>query len=224
MCADKAVDLAAADVLSLGGNFIAQSSSIATENSYATMLAANGDIEKYSSTFNALTTVTIPYRFNADTGLGAALPAGGKVSNSYCITEIGIETTYNDYPTINFTAHNHGSNAHADDRNTYAVSIPASFTGAIGAYDLAGLAADEVCATSSSYTLSMNHVDAECSTGEHWTGQNIQGMESCTVEYIGQIATFTIADWTVTGYSINDSNEAQDTSSITFIKLLSRVV
>jgi len=139
------------------------------------------------------------------------------------ISEIGIETTYNDYPTINFSAHQHGENPHIDDRVEYACSIPGSFTGAIGAYDLAGLAADEVCATSSTYTLSVNHLDAECDGGDHWVGQNLQGMESCTVNYIGHIGLFVVAGWTVRNYTIDDSNEAFDTSSITFEKYLTRV-
>jgi hypothetical protein len=98
-----------------------------------------------------------------------------------------------------------------------------ALTGAIGAYDIAGLAANEVCATGSTYTLSVNHLDAECADGDHWVGQNLQGMENVTVEYIGHISVFTVAGWTVRSYTISDSNEAFDTSSITFEKFLTRV-
>lgn len=218
---DQNVALEASDIFGLGGNFIPQNSQLSTENSYARMIKANGDFEKWSSTFNQITNATCPYKYNADTGLGAALPNIGSVTGGYLITEIGIETVYNDYPTITITGHQHEENPHANDRVQYTCSITGDFTGAIGAYDLAGLAADEVCATRSTYTMAINHIDAEC--GDHWVGQNVQGTESCTVEYIGHIAVFTVAGWVVRTYVISDSNEAFDTSSITFEKYLIRI-
>ena len=221
--ADEAVALEASDVFGLGGLWIPQSSTLSTENEYAQMIKANGDFEKWSSTFNALTNITNPYKYNADIGMGTAMPNIGAVCNGYLITEMSVESIYNDYPTVNFTGHNHGENAHIDDRTQYAVSIPLLLTGALGAYDLASLAADEVCATRSTYTISVNHLDAECDGGDHWVGQNLQGMESITVEYIGHIDTFTVDEWTVRNYTLDDSNEAFDTSSITFEKYLIRV-
>ena len=220
---DKAVALEAGDLFNLGGFFIPQNSVLSTENSFAQMLKANGDFEKWSDLFNIITNVTTNYKFNADTGLGAALPNVGKVDNGYIITEIGVRSVYNDYPEITITGHQHAENPHADDRVQYAISIPGDLTGAIGAYDIAGLAANEVCATGSTYTISVNHLDAECADGDHWVGQNLQGMESVTVEYIGHISVFTVAGWVVRNHTINDSNEAFDTSSITFEKYLIRV-
>ena len=220
---DEAISLEASDVFGLGGLWIPQSSTLSTENEYATMIKANGDYEKFSATFNDVTNVTNPYKYNSDSGMGAALPNVGSVENGYLITELVVESIYNDYPLVTFTGHQHGANAHADDRIEYACSIPASLTGALGAYDLASLAADEVCATRCTYTLTTNHLDAECDGGDHWTGNNINGMETVTVEYIGLIAAYTVAGWTVRSYTLDDSNEAFDTSSITFEKKVTRV-
>ena len=221
---DKTVALEAADVLDLGGNWIPQSSSVSTSQSNIKMVKANGDYQKFSSTYDVITEVTIPYTYSAITGMGAALPSIGAVENAYLITEISVDTSWDAYPIANFTAHNHGANAHADDRNEYAPSaaIQSAITGAQGAYDFAGLASGNICVQSSNYTLSLDHVDANCSTGDHWVGQNVKGMETISCTYIGTLATFTIADWTVTGYNIDDSNEAFDVSTITAEKLVLR--
>jgi hypothetical protein len=78
--------------------------------------------------------------------------------------------------------------------------------------------------TSSKYEKSTNHIDAECSGGDHWVGNNVQGMEKITVEYIGAIPkNSTVAGYTVTNITTPvDSNEAFDTSSISFEKFLTR--
>ena len=123
---DQSVDLQASDVFGLGGSFIAQSSTIATSLDYASMLKANGDWEKWSSTFNQLDEVTVTYKYNSDTGLGAALPEVGSISNSYCITEISVETVYNDYPTITVTGHNHDENAHAGGKQREQPALPSA--------------------------------------------------------------------------------------------------
>jgi len=43
--ADEAVALEASDRLSLGGNWIAQSSTLSTDNEFAQMIKANGDLK-----------------------------------------------------------------------------------------------------------------------------------------------------------------------------------
>lgn len=222
--ADEAVSLSASDVLGLGGNWIPQNSQISTDFSYAEMLKSNGDYQKWSDTFDEIATVNIPYRFNADAGLGAGLPNIGSIHNGYHIDGYTIDTTHNEYPMVTFSAHQHGVNPHIDDRVEYALpaGLIALALGSLGAYDWAGLAADEVCGQSSTLTMSLNHIDENCDS-DHWTGQNVQGVVECTVNYIGNITSFTVAGYTVTNYTINDSNEAFDTSSITFSDYLTRV-
>ena len=222
--ADKNVGLEASDVFALGGLFIAQSSSVSTTLQHAKMKKANGDFEKFSDTFNHQDDVTATYKFNADSGLGAALPKVGEVKNGYAITEISISTTWEDYPEISITGHAHDANTHETGLNEYAISaeIIALLTGAIGAYDFAGLAGDDVCTTGSTYTLGVNHIDVNCGAGDHWVGNQIEGMESISVDYVGFIASYFIADWTVTGFNQDDSNDAFDISAISAEKLVLR--
>lgn len=223
---DQAVNLTASDVLSLGSNFVPQSSTIANDKVYAEMVAANGDFVKWSDTFDGVATVTVPYKWNADTGLGTALPEIGSVSNAYHIDSITIETAHNDYPTITFEAHQHDTNPHADDRVSYALpaAMIAIATGALGAYDWASLAAAEVCAQSSTLTLSLNHIDDNCDGGNHWVGDNVQGIIEITINYIGDIDSppAAVADMKLVHWEHNDSNQAFDTSSATYRGFLTR--
>ena len=63
--ADKLVGLEASDLFNLGGNFIPQSSTDSNSVSFANMLKANGDFEKYSDPFNAFNSSLIIF-FNSD--------------------------------------------------------------------------------------------------------------------------------------------------------------
>jgi len=218
------VTIEASDVFSLGGSFIAQSSSGSIDWAHAKMKKANGDFEVFSATFNAIDNQTCTYTFNALTGLGAALPAVGEVSNAYIITGLEVSSSTGESPTITVTGHQHEEEAHTAN-NQYAVSAAmiALMTGAVGAYDLGGLASSPTCVQSSTYTLGGNHVDAECAEGDHWVGQTIEGIETISVNYIGHISsTATIADWTVTNTTLDDSNDAFDLSSVSAEKLVLR--
>jgi hypothetical protein len=224
--ADKVVSLEAADVLGLASNFIPQGTTITTEQEHADMIKANGDIQKKSTPFNQMDSFTAPYRWNADTGLGTALQSLlGSVQNGYLITEIAVATTFNDWPTITFTAHNHAENPHSAGLAIYDIpaDIRAILTGAFGAYDFAGKAAGDVCVQSGDYTIRLNHIDAECATGNHWVGSNVRGEEELSVQYLGNIATpTTLAGWTVNSADTTDGTEAHDTSSITAVRAVLR--
>jgi len=212
---DQAVLLEAGDKFGLGGNFVAQNSDTTTDQEWARMLNSNGKWLKWSNEFNAITNVTVVYKYNATTGLYSALPLLGAVSNSIIITGIDIESVHDDWPTITITGHNHTANAHENDRNTWDLSSFLTLaTGAFGAYDWAGLAADEVCAQRSTISASVNHLDENCDH-EHWVGQNIQAQLTATVEYIGPITAPSIENWNVSSWHNGDSNEAFDKSSIT---------
>ena len=222
--ADALVSLEASDVFGLGGSFIAQSASKSTDLAHAKMKKANGDYEKFSTTFDQIENISVVYKFNSDTGLGAALPEVGSVNNAYIVTGLDISTTFDDYPEITVTGHQHEANAH-EAGNTYAISdaIQTIMTGAVGAYDFAGEAGDPVCTQSSTYSLTVNHIDDNCDAGDHWVGTNIEGMESITVNYIGNITSSPApAGFTLTNYSYDDSNEAHDVSSMSAEALVVR--
>ena len=226
--ADIAIALEASDIFSLGGNFIPQSTTASVAQQHAEMIKANGDYQKYSDVFDVMTSVTANYKFNADTGLGAALPSCGALSGSYLITSIRIDTVNIEYPTIVVTGHNHANNAHATGAaQSTEYPIPADIqtilTGAYGAYDFAELSGAAIACIRSSYEIRNDHIDQNDATGNHWVGSNVKGMEELSCEYSGNIASPpTIAGWTVETSDLNDSDEEHDTSSVSAIRIVAR--
>lgn len=223
--ADAAVYIEASDVFGLAGSFLPQSASRSTELAHAKMKSSNGDYHKFSGTFNSVENVSVVYKFNSDGGLGNNLPAVGSVENGYIVTSVSVSTTFDDYPEITVEGHQHAVNAHTDNRNEYSIpdDMKSILTGAVGAYDFSGLASDPTCVQTSTYTLAVNHVDAECGTGNHWVGQNVEGMESMEVNFIGLNTTYVLGDdWVITGYTADDSNDDFDTSSISAERLVLR--
>jgi len=223
--ADVVVALEAADPLALAGSFIPQNSAITINQDHATMLKADGDIEKYSAVFNVMTSGVTSYRFKADSGLGTALTnLVGGVENAYLVTELVVTCSNIDWPDISFTYHQHTNNAHAAG-NEYAVSgaMIALITGALGAYDFTGKASATVTPESSTYTLRLNHIDDLDATGNHWVGSNVAGEEEISVTYLGNADTpTTVADWKVDAAAETDGNQAHDRSTVTARKLVLR--
>ena len=226
--ADKIVALGAADVFGLGSSWIAQDSDIANVQAFAEMLKADGDVQKYSAAFNNVINVTVPYKWSEVTGLGAAIGALlGSIQNAYIITEIRIDTVFNDFPLITFTGHNHAANAHAASPALQTFSMPADMiaiaTGAFGAYSWSAKSTGDVSVVGSTYTLNLTHVDADGSDGNHWVGENIRGLETFTDNFIGNAGTpSTVAGWSVDAWNNPDSNSEFDTSSITAHRLVLR--
>ena len=211
--ADVVISLGASDIFSLGAKFLAQTTSATVSQENSKMIKGNGDYQKISDVFNILTSVTATYKYTDITGLGEALPKVGNVVNAYLITSIAIATSQ-EYPEITITGHQHAANAHTDlGKNLYSIpaDIIALLTGAWGVYDFFAKSSTLACATDSNYELSINHIDAECN-GSHFVGQNIQGIEQATVNYVGTAATpATVSGWTVTSYD-------QPTSNVDFYK------
>jgi len=228
MAEPHAIDLESSDIFSLGGSFIPQGSSKTQNNEYATMIKANGDWQKWSDTFNSIDNISATYKYSGEADLGADLPHIGHVSNGYLITELSISTVYNDYPTITVTGHNHaGESDHVDGMVEFSVpaDIIAILTGDYGAYDFTDkYDIDDVCTADSTYTLSMEHIDAACGDGNHWTGANLRGKEAMSVNFIGVIPDYpaTIDGWTVTSTVISDSNSEFDKSSISAERIVAR--
>lgn len=223
--ADIAIALEAADILSLGSNWVGQSTTLATNQQTAEMVKADGDLEKYATPFDAIDAGTVSYKWSSATGLGTAMSSLlGAVQNAYMITEMQIETVWNDFPTINFTFHNHGANAHTTG-NAYAVpaDMIAILTGAFGAYDFFGKASATTSIVNASYAILLDHIDENGATGDHWVGTNIRGREEATCTYLGNAATpTTVSGWTITAADTTDSNQDHDKSSITGQRIVLR--
>ena len=223
--ADIAINLEASDIFGLDGSFIPQSTTATVSQAHAEMIKADGDYQKFSSVFDVLTSVTGNYTFSADTGLGTALSAFcGSVSNSYMITSVRVDTVNTEFPTIVVTGHQHTNNTHTSG-NAYAIpaDMIAILTGAYGAYDFGGLSGATIACIRSSYEIRLEHIDQADSTGNHWVGTNVKGLEELSQEFSGNIASPpVISGWTVETSDLNDSSEEHDTSSVSAIRIVAR--
>jgi hypothetical protein len=222
------------DLIGLGStdsNFIAVSTSNNRSLTYTTVLGSTGDeIMRDSNGHDLKNEVTTTYRYNAVTGLGAALPKIGDISNSYIITSISVESNNNDFPTITVTGHNHDTNAHDTVYYVCAVyswpaAITTAITGAYGAYDYlsANLSVTDTETTiyagvaSSSVTCECDHVDIVNAVGDHLVGENNNGRISGTVTYNGAPqAVDTANKFHVNGPTTNRENTGFATSAYTF--------
>lgn len=214
---DAVIALEAADTFALGSNWIPQNTTATISQEHTEMIKANGDTVKFSSVFNVLTSVTTTYAWNALTGLGAAFPKVGEVKNAYLITEISGSSNYNTYPEIVITGHQHAENPHvANNEFSVPALIQTAFTGAHGAYDIYAKASAVACALESNFSLTANHIDQDCDTGNHFVGQTINGLVTASVTYSGIVDTpLVVAGWVVTSVEPgNDSNAAFDISTI----------
>jgi len=226
MAEPTSVHIEASDIFALGGSFIPQSATKSTELDHAKMKKANGDYEKFSDTFNETINVTVVYNFNADVGLGAALPDNNSINNGYLVTSISISTTAGEYPEITLEGHQHGVNPHITS-HTYAIDsgIQTILTGAVGAYDFFSAGDTDACVSSSTYATAVNHVDDQCGVGDHFIGTSIEGIETIEVNYIGFITTPpSLADWTLTNSGEDDGNDPHDASNVSAEKLVTRTV
>ncbi len=223
----QVVDFTASDILALGGDFIPQNTRNNTTQQHANMHKANGDIQKKSTPYNQMNNVTVPYRFNADTGLGAALSAlAGSVKNGFLITAIRVETQDEDWPMILFTAHSHAAHSEADG-DVAKYDIPSDMTtiltGAFGAYDFAGKETGTIQCSRSIYEITIDHRDRGGNDGNHWTSYNRSAEEHIECEYTDDIATpTTLTCWTVEGADDNDDNDDFDNSRIAAVRAVAR--
>ena len=119
------------------------------------------------------------------TTVGVIPPIIGAICGSVLLTRIEIKTSGTDFPTLSLTGHQHGSNAHANDRRQAAHGIVLAV--AFGAQDFLGSTydGDDVELVESTAVISVQHKDEPGQNGEHATGQNYKGMIEVTQEYLG---------------------------------------
>lgn len=228
---DRTGTITATDQLSLSGLWVPQNNQIQYTYQIARMTNSDGDYLKFSDAFDEVFNCTSVYKYNSTTDLGNALSLIylGSVKNGWLITNITVETNWNDYPVVTFTSHNHLSNAHTDNRNKYTwpTELTAKWLGDVGAIDLSGNADDDtgVCIQSSTATFSLNHVDENCGgTGSHWVGDNIQCECQIVDNYVGAPDAFAAlsASWRLIEENWSDSNEEFEKSSCTQIRPVTR--
>ena len=236
--ADAAITFGATDIFdlaSLNANFVAQGSSNDDQATFATIEGADGDTDLYSGAFDEQNRVTGTYKWAATSGLNTELTVGdftvGAVLNGYHVDSITFNTSNEDFIEIVVEGHNHDDNVHADgDLNEY--SIPAGIisllTGAFGGVDFFGNEGATTACQRSSYTISAEHNDVNDCVGDHFAGHTFKGLESASVDYVGDTpagANLTVPDtvvWNVTSINANTSNEEFNTSTVTAERQVTR--
>lgn len=235
--ADAAITFGATDIFDLAAlntNFVAQSSSNDDQSTYATIVGADGDVDVRSSAFDEQNRVTGTYKWAATSGLNTELALNelrvGSVHNGYLIDSITFNTSNEDFVEIVIEGHNHDDNAHADtEHNEYSfpAGVVAQLTGAFGGVDFFNNESSTIACQSSSYTLSAEHVDVNDCTGDHFAGETFKGIESATVDYVGDTPSGATAGgmdaaWNVTSINASTGNEEFNTSTVSAERDLTR--
>lgn len=186
--ADATVTFTASDLFSLGSNFIAQSSNDVDTNSYAQINKADGDNNSESNAFDLRNEYTCVYRWSAATGLGAALPDVGSVTGTKLVTQVQIDMSNDDFPTITITGHQHDAATHTS-QNVYALpsAMQTLITGAFGAYDIFVKDSSTAACQSETLTFSAEHIDALDCSGAHFAGHTFRGMMTGSATHVGAV-------------------------------------
>ena len=198
--------------------WLPQSSSNDDQASFAVKQDINGDEVARSAAFDNKNEVSGSYKWNDVTGLGAALPKIGDISNSYITTGVTVSSSNDDFPSIEFTGHQHDTNVHDTTaaRNLYSwpADVTSQLTGAFGAYDILVASNDTSAAAvaSSSVTFECDHADVNNASGEHLAGENYNGRMSCSVTYNGAPDEVdTAANWNITSNNSSRENTGFET-------------
>lgn len=211
----------ATDIFSLGGDFVAQSSSTDDQQTRASAKGANGDEVAYKE-HDGKTSVSCTYLYKAVSGsiVVTALYIG-KVSGGYHIDQIQVAYSNNNWPIVTVTGHNHDANAHVDADLVMikpSLTLPAGFGVCPGLF--ANANADSSC-ISANYTLSAEHTDINGCDGNHLVGDNHGGMETVQATYYG-VPTLTTTGWVLTSDAASDSNADFDQTSINATRAVTR--
>ena len=223
--ADAAVDFSPTDIFDLStisASFQVQSSSDVDTNSYAQVNKADGDNCTESGAFDERNEVSAVYRWCASTGLesgttGMGAFGVGDVRNSFLITQIQLDTSNEDYPTITVTGHQHDDNPHTS-QNVYdwPAGMLALMTGAFGCYDFINKDSATAACQSETLTMVAEHVDVLDATGDHFAGHTFRGRIDISCTHVGAVsgadASGGDAAWAVDTQESTGSNETFDTT------------
>lgn len=226
---DKVVALEASDLFALGANFHEQGSSSPATRDAANVLDSVGNVQ-CENMINARTDYTNSFAYcnavpDIKTDLGTHLTTFGDVFDSKIITQLVINFPGpGQQATVDVTGHNHDDNAHATGllvgRADVSAAVPASSGLGVPNFGLTlGVNATPVSAT---VTFTMNHVEREETTGDHWVGKNITPRAELSLEILGLPTSQTVAaiesdltGWTVDTNGPSDANQDFDTFAIT---------
>lgn len=180
--ADKAINFFnPGDVLSLANGWVQQEDNITDTVQRAQGLGATGD-EAASQTHGGSSAGTVTYENHSDSG-NLVLPKPGAVLGGYHVDSFSLAYSPTGWPRLTINVHQHDSNSHATgDLNTFTPSLtcPAGFgvPRALGISNLDASAGVRSC----NYTVGCTHLD-EDQNGDHWAGENRDGVETLDYEF-----------------------------------------
>jgi len=223
--ADKTVVIEGTDLLSFGANFSTQSSSSSAMQDYAQALDSLGNSECEAALNNRTEYSQEVVYCNASPTLVAHLATFlttfGQVQNAKAVDTLSIMFAPGEHATISATAHNHDSNEHtALNSADISTVIPAS--SGLGVPDIWANSNTDATPVSVTVSASMNHVDRNGATGEHWFGQSVTFRVDVTAEYIN-VPVLTTTGWSIDSEDSTDENQDGDGYSITAHKYFDRI-
>jgi len=234
MAGETAVPIGASDPFGLSTDFKEQSVSIATNNSFAQVMNALGDLAFESAAFDIRTDVTAEYKYQktaspdmiGDLGtIATAMWAHG--TGLYAIENLSLAFSAAEFATITITGHQHGTTTHA----AVAANVPPNwdwsgiFAAAQTGFGIPALTTTthEITAgtlsavTDLTVNIVMTHVDHIDGTGTHFHGSNTGCRVDVSASGIGNFSDLATvgSSWVKDSSTESDSNSSHDTWAYT---------
>ena len=228
MAGDKVVAMQASKLFGEHANFKAQRSSDSDLSEYAHVQDADGDTaggctsdamddrNEYSGTTQYCGTDIVSDAGTLLTSFG--LLAGAKVP-----TEISFTFSRDNMPEMTIVGHNHDDNAHAASPAMRAADVSSVIPGSTGGVGVPAILensdtdADPVSAT---VRFSLEHVDENGATNQHFVGNNKNFRCDITITYLGT-PTLTTTGWIVPSLETADDNNTMDAYTISAYRFFS---
>jgi hypothetical protein len=215
------------DFSTLDAGFHPQTSSTSISRERDMNLANDGDVACESAEFNVITAYSCEYKFcepavaaGLREALATVLTQFGDIRDSKAITSIELSFNNKEYPTLSIEGHNHAVNPHLTDYgrefDVSTIVLPATFSGVgIPAIPDVTVAANNAI-QSATISISMEHMEVEGSTGDHFASQNRTCRVDLSLSGVGPDSgiTYTASTWVKDDESSEDANTDPDSFSI----------
>lgn len=227
--------------LALSGNNVwdVQTDSKTKQSDRAAAPKSNGD-EKCWHPHNTRENHTLTYECEQESGY-LAVPNVGAVLNGYHVDSVKVSWSNASWPTLDITCHKHtdGTGSHVDGAmNQFKadVRLPAGFGCPVMLDDFTipdaavQVSLDESkgdAIASVTFELGCTHTDDTGSVGNWKSGENRDGVETITFNFLGQPDVDALAvnenAWHLGSGTASDTNQAGNTAAITLTRHVDRV-
>ena len=157
------------------------------------------------------TTTETTQGFTAASTTAPTVPATlGTLMGGKLVTKISIKTSATDYAKMDITGHNHASNPHESDGTKNTLTHGITLSSGFGAQNfLASTLGDACDVESSDVDITIQHRDIVTgANGNHYKGQNFQGLITCKQVFRGVPTTIADSSWKIV--SAKQTGEKKD--------------